>query len=168
MQSTEQLVLDLSSPDLRENALLKLSKHPPAIFPRIVGHEAMGIVESVGEGVHEVVEGDNVIPIFLVRRNKQIHRHQWRNFSEYTVVDIAHVTKYVPATPPNRDCLLSCGVSTGVGAVWKTANVEVGSKVAIFGYKCFHSLKVATEFKRNIIPLWYLIANTPPSCCFWS
>ncbi|KAG6704677.1 hypothetical protein I3842_07G144700 [Carya illinoinensis] len=55
------------------------------------------------------------------------------SFSEYTVVDIAHVTKIDPSIPPNRACLLSCGVSTGVGAAWRTANVETGSTVAIFG-----------------------------------
>uniref|UniRef100_A0A5B6ZFE9 Putative alcohol dehydrogenase-like 7 n=1 Tax=Davidia involucrata TaxID=16924 RepID=A0A5B6ZFE9_DAVIN len=55
------------------------------------------------------------------------------SFSEYTVVDIAHLTKIDPAVPPNRACLLSCGVSTGVGAAWRTANVEEGSTVAIFG-----------------------------------
>ncbi|CAL1386628.1 unnamed protein product [Linum trigynum] len=33
-------------------------------FPRILGHEAVGVVESVGEGVTDVGEGDYVIPIF--------------------------------------------------------------------------------------------------------
>ncbi|CAH1439195.1 unnamed protein product [Lactuca virosa] len=146
-------------------------EHPPAIFPRILGHEAMGIVESVGEGVHEVVEGDTVIPIFLadcgectdclsqksnlcskfpfkvspwmdreetsrftdMNGKTLYHFLSVSSFSEYTVVDIAHITKIDPATPPNRACLLSCGVSTGVGAAWKTAKVEAGSTVAIFG-----------------------------------
>lgn len=35
-----------------------------AIFPRIFGHEASGIVESVGEGVIEFVEGDHVLTVF--------------------------------------------------------------------------------------------------------
>jgi S-(hydroxymethyl)glutathione dehydrogenase/alcohol dehydrogenase len=55
------------------------------------------------------------------------------SFSEYTVVDVAHVTKVDPAVPPNRACVLSCGVSTGIGAAWRTANVETGSTVVIFG-----------------------------------
>ncbi|KAK7276577.1 hypothetical protein RIF29_17720 [Crotalaria pallida] len=38
---------------------------PPAIFPRILGHEAIGVVESVGENVTEVTKGDVVMPIFL-------------------------------------------------------------------------------------------------------
>ncbi|KAH8518134.1 hypothetical protein H0E87_000094 [Populus deltoides] len=33
-------------------------------FPRILGHEAVGLVESVGEGVTDVKAGDHVIPIF--------------------------------------------------------------------------------------------------------
>ncbi|KAJ7966938.1 Alcohol dehydrogenase-like [Quillaja saponaria] len=55
------------------------------------------------------------------------------SFSEYTVVDIALLTKIDPTIPPNRACLLSCGVSTGVGATWRIASVEAGSTVAIFG-----------------------------------
>ncbi|KAH9613036.1 hypothetical protein KSS87_020855 [Heliosperma pusillum] len=55
------------------------------------------------------------------------------SFTEYTVVDVGHLAKIDPAIPPNRACLLSCGISTGVGAAWKTAQVEEGSTVAIFG-----------------------------------
>lgn len=143
----------------------------PAIFPRILGHEAIGVVESVGEDVDEVSEGDTVIPIFLPEcgecedcKSKKSNlctklpfkvtpwmpRHQTTrftdlngrpiyhflsvsSFSEYTVVDIAHLTKIDPTIPPNRACLLSCGVSTGLGAAWRSADVEAGSTVAIFG-----------------------------------
>lgn len=34
---------------------------------------------------------------------------------------------------PSQVCLLGCGVSTGLGAVWNTAKVEKGSSVAVFG-----------------------------------
>ncbi|KAM4834286.1 all-trans-retinol dehydrogenase [NAD(+)] ADH7 isoform 1-T1 [Thomomys bottae] len=34
-------------------------------FPVIVGHEATGVVESIGEGVTTVKPGDKVIPLFL-------------------------------------------------------------------------------------------------------
>ncbi|KAJ1382603.1 GroES-like superfamily [Sesbania bispinosa] len=33
-------------------------------YPRIFGHEASGVVESVGEGVSDMKEGDIVVPIF--------------------------------------------------------------------------------------------------------
>ncbi|KAL0557392.1 hypothetical protein IC582_005930 [Cucumis melo] len=146
-------------------------KDPPGIFPRIFGHEAIGVVESVGKDVHEVKEGDTVIPTFMADcgeckdclSNKSnlctnfpfsvspgtprygtsrftdlngevIHHFLFvSSFTEYTVVDVVNVTKVDPAIPPNRACLLSCGVTTGVGATWRTANVEKGSTVAIFG-----------------------------------
>ncbi|CAO2817570.1 unnamed protein product [Amaranthus hypochondriacus] len=146
-------------------------KDPPGYFPRILGHEAVGIVESVGEDVKEFSEGDFVLPFFLAncgecfdcKSNKSnlcsklpfklsclmprdessrftdtkgdilYHTLHVSSFTQYTVVDVAHVTKIDLAIPPNRACLLSCGVSTGVGAAWKTAQVEEGSTVTIFG-----------------------------------
>lgn len=54
-------------------------------------------------------------------------------FSEYTVLDSACVLKVPDVAPLSRMCLLSCGISTGVGAAWNAANVDEGSKVAIFG-----------------------------------
>ncbi|XP_031379605.1 alcohol dehydrogenase-like 2 [Punica granatum] len=42
----------------------KQNVEPFAIFPRIFGHEAIGVVESVGENVDEVKEGDTVLPVF--------------------------------------------------------------------------------------------------------
>ncbi|OVA10875.1 Alcohol dehydrogenase superfamily [Macleaya cordata] len=143
----------------------------PAIFPRILGHEAIGVVESLGENVFEVKEGDVVIPTFLSDcqectecksekgnlcsklpfkvspwmprdqtsrfkdANGEVLYHflSVSSFSEYTVVDVAHVTKIDPSVPPNKACLLSCGISTGVGAACKLAMVEAGSTVVIFG-----------------------------------
>lgn len=37
---------------------------PEGLFPSILGHEAAGIVESVGEGVKSVKPGDYVIPCY--------------------------------------------------------------------------------------------------------
>ncbi|KAF3789403.1 Alcohol dehydrogenase-like 3 [Nymphaea thermarum] len=140
-------------------------------FPRILGHEAAGIVESVGEGVVDMKPGDHVIPIFSgecgdckccksektnlcdkyrvdpfrstmlgdgrnrfsVRGQPVYHFLSTSTFSEYTVLDHACVVKIDREAPLERMCLLSCGVSTGVGAVWNTAKMEAGSSVAIFG-----------------------------------
>ncbi|CAN1176469.1 Alcohol dehydrogenase-like 2 [Linum perenne] len=55
------------------------------------------------------------------------------SFSEYTVVDVINLVKIGFDFPLDKACLLSCGVSTGVGAAWKAAEVEKGSTVAIFG-----------------------------------
>ena len=40
---------------------------PEGLFPCILGHEAAGVVESVGEGVTSVKAGDHVIPCYQVR-----------------------------------------------------------------------------------------------------
>ncbi|KAL9144039.1 hypothetical protein ABFS82_14G271700 [Erythranthe guttata] len=55
------------------------------------------------------------------------------SFSQYTVVDVTHVVKIGPDIPIDKACLLSCGVTTGIGAACKVAEVEQGSTVAIFG-----------------------------------
>ena len=37
---------------------------PEGLFPSVLGHEAAGIVESVGDGVTSVKQGDVVIPCY--------------------------------------------------------------------------------------------------------
>ncbi|KAE8731415.1 Alcohol dehydrogenase-like 7 [Hibiscus syriacus] len=117
-------------------------KDPPACFPRILGHEAVGVVESVGENVNEVAAGDVVIPVscrnvvsvtIAVRNTAICVQNSHSGFSEYTVVDVSNVVKIDPSIPPNRACLFGCCVATGVGAACKTAKVVAGSTVAIFG-----------------------------------
>uniref|UniRef100_A0A7N0R858 Alcohol dehydrogenase-like 7 n=1 Tax=Kalanchoe fedtschenkoi TaxID=63787 RepID=A0A7N0R858_KALFE len=146
-------------------------KDPPGFAPRIFGHEAIGVVESVGENVNDFAEGDTVVPTCIpdcrecvdckseksnlcstvpfeispwmprdgtsrftdTQGNVLYHFLSVSSFAEYTVVDIAHLTKVDPAAPPNRACLLGCGISTGVGAAIRTAKVEKGSTVAVFG-----------------------------------
>ena len=54
-------------------------------------------------------------------------------FSEYTVVAEISCAKVHPDSPLDKICLFGCGVSTGLGAAWKTCNVEESSTVAVFG-----------------------------------
>jgi len=54
-------------------------------------------------------------------------------FSEYTVLPEISVAKIDPSAPLDKVCLLGCGITTGIGAVWNTAQVEPGSTVAVFG-----------------------------------
>ena len=54
-------------------------------------------------------------------------------FSEYTVVAEVSLAKIDKAAPSQKVCLLGCGVTTGIGAVHKTAKVQQGDTVAVFG-----------------------------------
>ncbi|XWS14971.1 hypothetical protein CRYUN_Cryun35bG0054300 [Craigia yunnanensis] len=56
------------------------------------------------------------------------------SFTEYTVVDVAHVVKISSKISVDKACLLSCGVSTeSLGAAWKGVDIEYGSTVNIIG-----------------------------------
>jgi S-(hydroxymethyl)glutathione dehydrogenase/alcohol dehydrogenase len=54
-------------------------------------------------------------------------------FSEYTVLAEVSLAKINKEAPLEEVCLLGCGVTTGMGAVTNTANVQEGDTVAIFG-----------------------------------
>lgn len=54
-------------------------------------------------------------------------------FSEYSVVADVSLAKINKEAPLDKVCLLGCGVTTGIGAVKKTAKVEPGASIAVFG-----------------------------------
>lgn len=54
-------------------------------------------------------------------------------FSEYTVVAEVSLVKIEKDAPLDKVCLFGCGVTTGIGAVHKTAKVEEGAVTAVFG-----------------------------------
>ena len=54
-------------------------------------------------------------------------------FSQYTVLPEISLAVVNKAAPLEEVCLLGCGVTTGMGAVLKTAKVQKGDTVAIFG-----------------------------------
>lgn len=65
---------------------------------------------------------------------KQIYHYMGTStFAEYTVVPEIALAKINPDAPLDKVCLLGCGVTTGIGAVLKTAKVQEGSTVAVFG-----------------------------------
>src|SRR6201986_3566685 len=54
-------------------------------------------------------------------------------FSNFTVLPEIAVAKIREDAPFQSACYIGCGVTTGVGAVVKTAKVEPGSNVIVFG-----------------------------------
>ena len=54
-------------------------------------------------------------------------------FSNYTVLPEIAVAKIRPDAPFDKVCYIGCGVTTGIGAVFNTAKVEMGSRCIVFG-----------------------------------
>ena len=131
-------------------------------FPFLLGHEAAGVVESVGDGVTEVEVGDYVILNWravcgqcrsCLRGRSQIcfstHNASQKMtlsdgtelspalgigaFVEKTLVAAGQCTKVDSAAPATAAGLLGCGVMAGIGAAINTGGVGRGDSVAVFG-----------------------------------
>merc|ERR1719454_2804179 len=73
-------------------------------------------------------------PRFLSMDGKEIfHFMGTSSFSEYSVLHEQSVAKVQEDAPLDKVCLLGCGIATGWGAVWNTAQVEKGATAAVFG-----------------------------------
>ncbi|PKC00464.1 alcohol dehydrogenase [Rhizophagus irregularis] len=67
-------------------------------------------------------------------KGKKIHHYMGcSTFSQYTVVLETSVAKINPKASLDKICLLGCCITTGYGAVIKTANIRPNSTVAVFG-----------------------------------
>ncbi|MCK9515860.1 MAG: S-(hydroxymethyl)glutathione dehydrogenase/class III alcohol dehydrogenase [Ottowia sp.] len=73
---------------------------------------------------------------FSYRGQPVYHYMGCSTFSEYTVVADVSLARINPAANPEQVCLLGCGVTTGLGAVKNTAQVQAGDTVAVFGLGC--------------------------------
>jgi len=130
-------------------------------FPFLLGHEASGIVESVGAGVTNVVPGDFVVLNWrAVCGNCRacLRGRPWYCFSTFnatqkmtldgralspalgigafadkTLVAAGQCTKVNPAASPAAAGLIGCGVMAGLGAAMNTAALSRGDTVAVFG-----------------------------------
>jgi len=131
-------------------------------FPFLLGHEAAGVVESVGDGVTEVAAGDYVILNWRAvcgecrsclrgRAHICFNTHNASQkmtladgtelspalgigaFVEKTLVAAGQCTKVDAAAPATAAGLLGCGVMAGIGAAINTGGVGRGDSVAVFG-----------------------------------
>jgi S-(hydroxymethyl)glutathione dehydrogenase/alcohol dehydrogenase len=62
-----------------------------------------------------------------------LHYMGCSTFSNYTVLPEIALAKVREDAPFDKICYIGCGVTTGVGAVLNTANVEAGAKAVVFG-----------------------------------
>ncbi|HEX4982598.1 MAG TPA: S-(hydroxymethyl)mycothiol dehydrogenase [Ilumatobacteraceae bacterium] len=131
-------------------------------FPFLLGHEAAGVVESVGAGVTNVAPGDFVILNWRAvcgSCRSCLRGRPWYCFSTFnasrkmtltdgtelspalgigafadkTLVHSGQCTKVDPSAPAAAAGLLGCGVMAGLGAAINTGGVTRGDSVAVFG-----------------------------------
>jgi S-(hydroxymethyl)mycothiol dehydrogenase len=131
-------------------------------FPFLLGHEAAGVVESIGDDVRDVAPGDFVIlnwravcgtcracrrgrpwycfatfnasqPMTLVDGTPLTPALGIGAFAEQTLVASGQATKVDARAKPETAGLLGCGVMAGIGAAMYTGAVGRGDSVAVFG-----------------------------------
>src|SRR4051794_22044328 len=131
-------------------------------FPFLLGHEAAGIVEEVGEGVTNLEPGDFVVlnwravcgncraclrgrPWYCFNTHNAKQKMTLAGgtelspalgigaFAEKTLVAAGQCTKVDPAVKPEVAGLLGCGVMAGLGAAINTGGVGRGDSVAVIG-----------------------------------
>ncbi|CAN3129769.1 S-(hydroxymethyl)mycothiol dehydrogenase [Mycobacterium sp. smrl_JER01] len=131
-------------------------------FPFLLGHEAAGVVESVGAGVTNVEPGDFVVLNWRAvcgqcRACKRGRPHLCFDthnaaqkmtltdgteltpalgigaFADKTLVHEGQCTKVDPAADPAAAGLLGCGVMAGLGAAINTGAVNRDDTVAVIG-----------------------------------
>lgn len=131
-------------------------------FPFLLGHEAAGIVESVGEGVTEVEPGDFVIlnwravcgqcracakgkPWYCFNTHNATQKMTLTDgteltpalgigaFADKTLVAAGQCTKVDDEADAAAVGLLGCGVMAGFGAAVNTGGVTRGDSVAVIG-----------------------------------
>jgi S-(hydroxymethyl)glutathione dehydrogenase/alcohol dehydrogenase len=82
-------------------------------------------------------QGQGLMPDGTTRFSKNgkpiYHYMGTSTFSQYTVIPEIALAKISKEAPLEKACLLGCGVTTGLGAVSKTAKVKEGDTVAVFG-----------------------------------
>ena len=131
-------------------------------FPFLLGHETAGVVETVGEEVTHVKEGDFVVLNWRAvcgecracRKGDTKNCFNTHNasqsmtlddgtpltpalgigsFAEKTLVHEKQCTKVDPEADPAAAGLLGCGIMAGLGAAVNTGDVQRGESVVVFG-----------------------------------
>jgi len=82
-------------------------------------------------------QGQGVMPDGTSRfsyKGQKVHHYMGcSTFSNYTVLPEIALAKVNDKAPFDKICYIGCGVTTGVGAVLNTANVETGATAVVFG-----------------------------------
>ncbi|WKN60849.1 alcohol dehydrogenase catalytic domain-containing protein [Rhodococcus opacus] len=132
-------------------------------WPLVLGHEVVGTVEACGERVSSLAVGDTVVATALAScgtcawcRQGRVHlcdsalsaspprfhraggqdvyaMNGLGGFAEYVVASRKSLVRVASELPFEQLALVGCAVTTGLGAVVNTAQVEPGASVVVIG-----------------------------------
>ncbi len=114
-------------------------------LPHLLGHEGVGVVEEIGDGVTKVQPGDTVVlgwirgdgldaPGGLYQFEGQtINSGGVTTFSEKTIAAENRLVKLPEGMPQDVAVLLGCALPTGTGLVLNELKPESGKTIAVFG-----------------------------------
>lgn len=163
--AAKEVLVDIAACAICHSDIMFMDGGWGGVLPAVYGHEASGVVRSVGADVQGVAVGDHVV-VTLIRAcgacpdcsEGHLVRCDGANtsgvtdtpltledgtavtqgmatgaFAEVALVHESQLCKISKDFPLDLASLLACGVITGLGAVFNTAKVEPGSRVAVVG-----------------------------------
>ncbi len=164
----DEILIETKNAGLCHSDLHFMEGHWQTKLPAVMGHEAAGIVEAVGENVRYVKPGDRVITCLSLfcgtcdfclggrmnlcqnfsatarpkgapgrLTNKAgVELAQFARLASFAEQMLVHQNAVVTVReemPLDKAALIGCGVTTGMGAVFRTARIEPGATVCVIG-----------------------------------
>jgi S-(hydroxymethyl)glutathione dehydrogenase / alcohol dehydrogenase len=158
----DEVLIEVRASGICHSDLHYIDGSLPRPLPSILGHEAAGVVLSVGSAVKSLKVGDHVVPLFcpecrecanctsgktnyclrqgalnseprIWQDGKPVYRSSLGTFATHALLPEIAVSKIRSDAPFDRVFYCGCGVTTGVGAVMFDAKVERDSTVVVFG-----------------------------------
>ena len=114
-------------------------------LPHLLGHEGIGEVIEVGEGVKKVKKADIVLMHWMnsdginsalpnyTYKKKKINAGNLTTFNEFAVVSENKITKISKNSNYKKKLLLGCTASTAIGSMYKLSKINKKDKVAVSG-----------------------------------
>ena len=165
-----EVLIKIKAVGLCHSDLVAITGERAKPMPIVIGHEAAGIVEEIGQDVQGFAVGDHVVPSYVAscgrcemcsvgrpalcepatiananavlkdgttrlrQGSTRIHHHSGvAGFAEYSVIPEEALVKIDKSVPFEHAALFGCGVVTGVGSVFNTAQARPGQFIAVVG-----------------------------------
>ena len=142
-----QVLVEIAYSGLCRSQLMEIKggRGEDKYLPHLLGHEACGIVRSIGSNVSKVKPGDWVILTWIKSSGLDDYSCQYKcgdkainsgavtTLNEFTVVSENRCILKPESLNPDVAILFGCALPTGMGMVFNEIKPEPSSTVAVFG-----------------------------------